>query len=175
VRDSRIWLRRVGWALLVIVLVAGIDQLTKVAARQALEGRGTVPVVGRLLVLRYVENEGAFLSLGSRWPQSTRFLVFTVATGIATVALSVYLFLARNLETLHRIALACIVGGGVGNLIDRIAYRGRVIDFMNLGIGRLRTGIFNVADLAVMVGAVLLIVAPFRKEEGTGPRKPGQV
>lgn len=153
-----------------IALVVGADQLTKLVARQALEGKGTVPVVGHVLVLRYVENEGAFLSLGSRWPAATRFLVFTVATAIATVALTAYLFLARSLDVFHRIALACIVGGGLGNLIDRIAYRGAVIDFMNLGIGGLRTGIFNVADLAVMVGAVLLIVAPFRRESAAGPR-----
>ena len=163
------WLRRVGWALLVIALVAGVDQLTKLVARQALEGRGTVRVVGDVLVLRYVENEGAFLSLGSRWPAATRFLVFTVATAAATVALTVYLLGARSLDGFHRIALACIVGGGIGNLIDRIAYHGAVIDFVNLGVGRLRTGIFNAADLAVMVGAVLLIVAPFRKTPPPGP------
>lgn len=152
-----------------IALVVGVDQLTKLAAKQTLRGQGTVRVVGDVLVLRYVENEGAFLSLGSRWPAAVRFLVFTVATAAATVALTAYLFLARSLEGLHRIALACIVGGGVGNLIDRILYRGSVIDFANLGIGRLRTGIFNVADLAVMAGAVLLIVAPFRKQSEAGP------
>lgn len=163
--------------LLVIALVVGVDQLSKLVARQTLEGKGTIHVVGNVLVLRYVENEGAFLSLGSRWPAATRFWVFTVATAAATAALVLYLLFARNLDRVHQGALACIVGGGIGNLIDRIAYRGSVIDFANLGIGRLRTGIFNVADLAVMVGAALLILASFRRQPGTGvgeePREGG--
>jgi hypothetical protein len=65
-RGSR--LRRIGWALLVIALIVGADQLSKLAAKRYLESRGTIPVVGSVLVLRYVENEGAFLSLGSRSP-----------------------------------------------------------------------------------------------------------
>jgi signal peptidase II len=167
-------LRRIGWALLVIALIVGADQLSKLAAKRYLESRGTIPVVGSVLVLRYVENEGAFLSLGSRWPPATRFLVFTVATSLAVAALTVYLVASRSLDGLHRIALACIIGGGIGNLIDRVAYQGSVIDFMNLGLGRLRTGIFNAADLAVLVGAILLLLGPLKRErdaESAGLKK----
>jgi signal peptidase II len=130
-------------------------------------------VVGTVLVLRYVQNEGAFLSLGSRWPPTVRFLVFTVATAVAVVALTIYLFLSHGLHGLQRMSLACIIGGGVGNLIDRVAYQGSVIDFMNLGLGRLRTGIFNTADVAVLVGAVLLLMAPLRREHEEEPAGPG--
>jgi len=126
-------------------------------------------VVGSVLVLRFVQNEGAFLSLGSRWPPTVRFLVFTLATAVAVVALTIYLLLSHGLHGLQRMSLACIIGGGVGNLIDRIAYHGSVIDFMNLGLGRLRTGIFNTADVAVLVGAVLLLLAPLRREHGDEP------
>jgi signal peptidase II len=160
--------RGIAWALLLIVLVVGADQLSKFAAKRYLEGEGTVPVVGSVLVLRYVQNEGAFLSLGSRWPPTVRFVVFTVATAAAVVALTVYLLLSHGLQALQRMSLACIIGGGVGNLIDRIAYDGSVIDFMNLGLGRLRTGIFNTADVAVLVGAVLLLLAPLRRQRGDG-------
>jgi signal peptidase II len=148
----------------VIALIVGADQLSKLAAKRFLEDRGTIPVVGTVLVLRYVENEGAFLSLGAGWPATTRFLVFTVATSAAVAALALYLVLSKALDGLHRIALACIIGGGVGNLIDRIAYQGSVIDFMNLGVGRLRTGIFNAADLAVLAGAVMLLMASLQRE-----------
>jgi signal peptidase II len=164
------WLRRIGWALLVIVLIVGADQITKLAAKRYLRGQGTISVVGDVLVFHYVQNQGAFLSLGSRWSDTSRFLIFTVATSAAVVALSGYLFAARALAGTHRIALACIIGGGIGNLIDRIAYKGLVIDFLNLGVGRLRTGIFNTADLAVLVGALVLLLAPLRKGPGDGER-----
>jgi signal peptidase II len=93
---------------------------------------------------------------------------------LAVAALTVYLVASRSLDGLHRIALACIIGGGIGNLIDRVAYQGSVIDFMNLGLGRLRTGIFNAADLAVLVGAILLLLGPLKRErdaESAGLKK----
>jgi signal peptidase II len=54
--------------------------------------------------------------------------------------------------------LALVAGGGISNLIDRLLYNGRVTDFLNVGIGGVRTGIFNVADMAIMAGALLLLL-----------------
>ena len=65
------------------------------------------------------------------------------------------------------VAVAAIVGGGVGNLVDRVQL-GAVRDFFNVGIGPLRTGIFNVADMAITFGGIALIVIPlFRKRHGS--------
>jgi signal peptidase II len=66
------------------------------------------------------------------------------------------------------VALSLIAGGGLSNLIDRIAYGGYVIDFLNIGLGGLRTGIFNIADVAIMVGAISLIVRSLRHERRVG-------
>ena len=59
-----------------------------------------------------------------------------------------------------------VMGGGFGNLIDRIYNQGRVVDFMNLGIGSLRTGVFNVADLAVTFGAIAVVCLSFQRDAG---------
>jgi signal peptidase II len=69
-----------------------------------------------------------------------------------------------HLTNIQRFSLTLFFAGGASNLIDRI-YRGSVIDFMNVGIGGLRTGIFNVADLAIMLGMALLIVAHFQPRQ----------
>jgi signal peptidase II len=65
---------------------------------------------------------------------------------------------ARRLQPWRVVALALVAGGGISNLIDRLLYDGRVTDFLNVGIGGVRTGIFNVADMAIMAGALLLLV-----------------
>jgi signal peptidase II len=67
----------------------------------------------------------------------------------------------------HTLGMALIWGGGVSNFADRILSDGRVVDFLNLGIGSLRTGIFNVADVAIMAGVGLLILAWTRNTKGT--------
>jgi signal peptidase II len=70
-------------------------------------------------------------------------------------ALLLYLFVSRPQNPLVGVSIALVVGGGVSNLIDRLRYGGYVVDFLNVGIGSLRTGIFNVADMAIMAGVLL--------------------
>jgi len=62
-------------------------------------------------------------------------------------------------------ALALFFAGGVSNLLDRIAYEGYVMDFINVGIGPLRTGIFNIADISIMVGAFVVFITQLRERE----------
>jgi len=148
---------RILLIVLVVLLNIGCDQVTKVIARNTLRGRGTVRVVGETFVLRYVENEGAFLSFGSGWPTWARRLFLMGGPAVLVIVLLVYVFWTKEIRTVHLVAYCCIIGGGLSNLIDRLIYGGRVTDFMNLGIGNLRTGIFNVADLSVLFGAGLLL------------------
>jgi signal peptidase II len=63
------------------------------------------------------------------------------------------------------LGLALVAGGGLGNLVDRFRLRGYVIDFMNLGLGPVRTGVFNVADVAIVAGVILLVL-PGRRRPG---------
>ncbi|MCK7471140.1 MAG: signal peptidase II [Desulfomicrobium escambiense] len=94
--------------------------------------------------------------------------MFTV--GIATILFGMlsYLLFATALPHTTTVALSLIVGGGLSNLIDRIAYGGNVVDFLNIGLGSLRTGIFNIADVAIMVGAITLIASSLKHERKVG-------
>jgi signal peptidase II len=76
--------------------------------------------------------------------------------GLFLLGLLFYTLFNGALATNHALFLSLVCAGGISNVIDRIAYDGSVVDFLNMGIGPLRTGIFNVADMAITTGAVLL-------------------
>jgi len=111
-------------------------------------------------VLRYVENEGAFLNLGERLPRSVRMVVFIAFPLVVLAGMIGFLLRKRGIGWGMLVGFSLVVGGGAGNLFDRLFHDGRVGDFMMLGLGRIHTGIFNVADLAVMAGCVVLLLAP---------------
>jgi signal peptidase II len=151
-------------ALIVLIVIAniGCDQLTKAVARQQLKGKPGVSLLGGIVLLRYVENDGAFLGLGSGFAQPWK-TGFTILLPIAIVAgMIVFLFRRREMDALLVIGASCILGGGASNLLDRILYGGRVSDFLNFGIGGLRTGILNVADLSITAGCALFLVYEIR-------------
>jgi signal peptidase II len=108
--------------------------------------------------IQYAENDGAFLSLGSSLPQKWKMLIFIGGVSLFLISAFIYLIFASGINASAVAAISLVIGGGLSNLLDRIAYNGHVIDFLNLGLGRLRTGIFNVADLAIMLGMLLLVV-----------------
>lgn len=118
--------------------------------------------------LQYAENKGAFLSIGSSLPDKVRGLLFTFGIGAIVFGILGYLLFVPALPYATTIALSLVASGGLSNLIDRIAYGGYVIDFLNIGLGSLRTGIFNIADVAIMVGAISLIVRSLRHEKSAG-------
>ena len=142
----------------ILIGCVGCDQTTKSLARDFLQSRATVSFLGDTVRLQYAENPGAFLSLGASLPHRWGTAVFTVGAAIVITVVLCVLLLAWKSGRMRIIALALICGGGAGNLIDRFRYDGRVIDFLNVGVGPLRTGIFNVADMALMAGAILLIL-----------------
>jgi signal peptidase II len=98
------------------------------------------------------------LGFGSDLPDGLRFWLLTVLVGLLLIVLLVFLFSSQKLSTAQTIALALISGGGLSNFIDRVLNDGRVVDFMNMGVGFLRTGIFNVADVLIMIGLGMIIV-----------------
>jgi len=153
------------WIAFVLFACVGCDQLTKSIARQTLAASEPIIFLKDLFRLQYVENPGAFLSLGANTPEHLKYWVFVVPVGIALAGMLVYLLTAKKLTGVQNIALCLVLAGGVGNLIDRIFNEGRVIDFMNMGIGSLRTGIFNVADAAIAVGSFWLLIDAVKRPE----------
>ena len=143
----------------------GCDQVTKDLAVEHLVGAPPRDYLGGTVRIVYAENRGAFLGLGHTWPETARVAVFVVLTG-AVLVWALWSLVRQSAgpgprSGLERLGLLLLVGGGVGNLIDRVRL-GYVVDFMNLGVGPVRTGIFNVADVALMVGVGALLLAPRR-------------
>ena len=157
---------RKGTILLTIVLTCvGCDQATKYTAKHFLEGQRSHSYLGDMFRLGYAENSGAFLSLGSNLPDAVRTLIFTGLAGVFLVFFAVYLLRNQTINRPAMIAGSLIVAGGIGNLIDRVVNNGAVIDFLNVGIGSLRTGIFNIADMSIMAGIFLFLYATHKAEQ----------
>ncbi|MFI5317250.1 MAG: signal peptidase II [Myxococcota bacterium] len=143
-----------------IVLAAciGCDQAAKQAAGALLGGGERVALLGDAVRFELVSNPGAFLSLGAGLPEALR---STLLIGLVPVLLGCVLFgfVWRAQATRGElVAVALVIGGGIGNWLDRLTHGGAVTDFVSVGLGPLRTGIFNLADVAVMVGVALLLL-----------------
>lgn len=146
---------------LLLGVTAGLlvmDRATKVIAFEMLADRPARDYLGGLLRLTYQENHGAMLSLGAGLPESIRFLFFTVLVAIVLSALLLFVLLKRSMALKDAVAAGLVIGGGLGNVIDRILYNGAVLDFLNIGIGDVRTGVFNVADVAILAGVLLYLI-----------------
>jgi signal peptidase II len=147
--------QRRSWVGSILLLTVGCDQATKKLAVENLKDEPMQSFLGDIFRLGYAENPGAFLGLGGRMPEQAAFWVLVIGVGAMLAALAVYLFANRSLTRWTVVSLALILAGGFSNWVDRLANDGRVVDFLNLGLGPVRTGIFNVADVAIMAGAAL--------------------
>ena len=165
---------RIGVRLVLLIAIGatiGCDRVTKHVAATTLSGAPSRSFLADTLRLQYTENDGAFLGLGADWPLAVRTAVFGVGSSVLLIGLAVLALRARW-PGRALLGVALFVAGGASNLVDRIAY-GTVIDFMNVGIGSLRTGIFNVADMAIMLGAGILVLEGYRSNRHALPKGPG--
>lgn len=151
--------------LFVLFACVACDQGTKSIAQNHLSTTEPIILLNGMVRLQLMENPGAFLSLGAALTPVAQFWIFTILVGVALVGAAIYLVReAHRIAAVTLIAIALLLGGGIGNLIDRLVNEGRVIDFMNVGIGSLRTGVFNVADMAIMAGVALIMLSALRGE-----------
>jgi signal peptidase II len=160
--------------LLTLIPCVACDQAAKALAVTHLKGAGSVAVVDGLVRLIYAENPGAFLGLGRSLPDNVRTALFTIGVAVLLLAVSVALVRAKTLGLMGGVGLSLLVAGGVGNLIDR-AWRpgGRVVDYVQIGVGPVRTGIFNLADVHIVLGAAMVVLGRRRRQgEGEAPDAP---
>lgn len=152
--------------LFILLGCIGCDQATKAIAEKHLPRNEVLSFANDTFRLQYAENKGAFLSLGASLSEETRTVVFTIGNSIVLAAIFGYIIFSRSLPGISVIALSLILAGGFSNIIDRVVNDGYVIDFINIGIGDLRTGIFNVADVYIMLGGFLIIISslPIKKQ-----------
>lgn len=148
-------------ALAAIALATiGCDRVTKSVASTALAGVPVRSYLADTIRLTYAENAGAFLSLGAALPQIARTVLFVAGTGATIGVLGLFAWHFRWKGWLA-LGVTLFVAGGISNWVDR-ATTGHVIDFLNIGIGPLRTGIFNVADMAILAGALLVFIVEIK-------------
>lgn len=157
--------RRVALFFAVFLGQVVIDQWTKQLATAHLKGTAGHTWLGDTFRLQYATNEGAFLSLGANLPANARYWVLTIGVGLLLLGLAVYALFSKKLDLMQSGAYACIASGGFSNWIDRARFNGSVVDFMNMGLGPVRTGVFNVADIAILVGIGVLFLHGWREEK----------
>lgn len=151
--------------ILIIIFNIAIDQVSKVFARIYIEGQGVIQVIGDFFVLTYAENIGAFLGLGSSLPQPWKTYVLVLFPALVIIAGSLYLIFGKNVSFKQAVSIACVIGGGVGNVWDRAMHLGAVTDFLHFNFGIFRTGILNIADLSITFGAIALFVFQYMDEK----------
>ncbi|MES2378754.1 MAG: signal peptidase II [Bacteroidota bacterium] len=145
----------------------GCDRVTKQLAKQHLMYSPPKSYFHNTFVLEYAENTGAALSFGDNLPAATSFWLLAILPLFVMIALFIYVVKEINNFTWFKIfGLTLILAGGLGNIIDRIIYDRHVTDFMNIGIGDLRTGIFNVADVCITSGVIALFIVYNRRNRG---------
>jgi signal peptidase II len=150
--------KRLVLIFFVLVTCVGCDQVTKSLAQSYLPHTEAWSYLGDTIRLQIAHNNGAFLSLGASLPEFWRHAFFDFSVSALLLGLLAYVLLAKNISTYFMVACALFLAGGISNLTDRLLYNGYVVDFINLGVGSLRTGIFNVADIFISTAVVVLLV-----------------
>jgi signal peptidase II len=147
------------WLFCAAGLVVALDRLTKVWAEQRLPGH-PIEVIQGVLTFRFATNPGGAFSLGQDAPW-----FFATATLIVSVLIVATAF--RHTSRVTALALGLVLGGALGNLIDRLTrgerFTGHVVDFIDLQIWP----VFNVADAAIVTGAVILAAGSFLRDRAT--------
>jgi len=153
-------LLRITIILLIIFINIGCDQISKKIVRHNISENQTIGMLSNHFIIMRVENSGAFLSFGDSLSKSVKNIVLSGLPLIALAFGSIYIFTKHNMNMLSLIAICFIIGGGIGNIFDRIAY-GSVTDFLYIHFGIFQTGIFNMADLSITTGALIILLQSF--------------
>lgn len=144
-------------SILALIMVNTIaDQLTKSIVRSHLAYYETTEVIGKHLILTKIENTGAFLSTGDSMSGNIKFLILSLLPLLALCYGVWWLLDKPTLPPLLVLGISFVIGGGFGNLCDRIIY-GSVTDFIHIDIWWIKTGIFNLADVSIMAGMIMIL------------------
>jgi signal peptidase II len=154
---------RVFVSVIVILCNISCDQLTKEKARSEISKNQKISVVNDNFILTKVENTGAALSLGQNLSPKLKIVFLQILPVLVLFLIFVYIIREKNISKLNLVAFSFIIGGGIGNIYDRILYNS-VTDFMYLEFGGFHTGIFNMADVSVVVGTLLILLSSIRSE-----------
>jgi len=155
------WLRAF-LILFILALNIGCDQVSKSIVRKDMYPNQEIDYLGRHFTLERAENTGAFLSLGDTLGGPVHFVLLVILPVVALLFGLGYILFKTNMDKYRLLAIILIIGGGVGNLYDRVMH-GSVTDFMHIDFIIFQTGIFNVADMSIMAGMFIIIIDSFLK------------
>ncbi|MBN2078384.1 MAG: signal peptidase II [Spirochaetes bacterium] len=151
-----------GIFFITLALVAGLDQLSKWYIASTMSLHASYPVIDGFFNITYIRNPGAAFGFLANAAPLFRSGFLIVVSAAAIVMILYYLAQNRSGGVLLTGALSLIMGGAAGNLIDRVRF-GNVVDFLDVYAGAWHWPAFNVADSAISIGAVLLVIEMFRK------------
>jgi len=143
--------------LLLIVAVMALDQVTKALVVRSIELHDYVPLVDGLLSLSHVRNHGAAFGLLSDWNLPHQSLLLSTLSLLALAAIAAYFVQLPAAARLPRLSLALVLGGALGNVIDRLRL-GYVVDFIHAYWRDYQWPDFNAADSAITIGVALLVI-----------------
>ncbi len=150
-----------AYIISLIVLNILIDQVSKIIVRANITFREEIQLIGELFILTNVENKGAFLGMGSDLSPTLRVLLLLFLPVVVLGLVTYYVFKEKTIDKWITTAFTFIIGGGIANVFDRFAY-GSVTDFLHIDFGGVfKTGIFNIADVSVTTGMIMLLVSNF--------------
>ena len=150
---------RLGLVGTLLLGCVGCDQISKGIARDQLALGESHTFLADTLRIIHVQNTGAFLGIGANLPEPVRVALFQGAICLLILGLLWAAAFRPGTRPWQVAGFTLLAASGIGNLIDRLLFDGRVTDFLNLGIGSLRTGIFNIADVVGLLGFVVLLLA----------------
>ena len=146
--------------LIILSSTISCDQISKNMVRQRMDYNEQIGFINNYLTITKIENTGAFLSVGNALPQPIKFILLTIIPLLVLGLALTYLLTNKNLSNIAILGICFVVGGGIGNIYDRLIY-GSVTDFLHLDFGLFQTGIFNMADVSIMVGMFMIIAESY--------------
>ena len=166
--------RRTLLILGLIILNIILDQASKIIVRQEVAPHSESQIFGDYFILTNVENTGAFLGLGSDLGPTVKVILLLILPLIVLGMVAYHVFKDKSLDRMSLIGFCCIIGGGIANVYDRFRF-GSVTDFLHIDLGGVfKTGIFNIADVSVTTGLIMLILVTFiyRRKADTAEDSP---
>ena len=157
-------LLRIILILFLIIVNIGCDQVSKKIVRNSIAPYETISVLNDHLTVTRAENPGAFLSLGDSLPSAAKNILLSLLPLAVLAFVFYYIITKHSISKPTLVGLCFIVGGGIGNVFDRIMY-GSVTDFLHIKFGIFQTGIFNLADLSIVTGTIILLSSYFFKKK----------
>ena len=159
-----IWKKRNISITIIIAVSILLDQFSKFLIRQNVDQYSEIKLIGDYFILTNVENSGAFLGMGSDFSPFVKTIFLIILPVIVLICIMIYVYRDKQIDKISLIGFCFIIGGGIANIYDRILY-GSVTDFLFIDLGGIfKTGIFNIADLSVTTGMILILLMSFKSK-----------